>query len=469
MALQTFTRDINIDTQGEGLGTLRLIVNEDSIDVGGNYSNCSYTLQLIIKTNYRWRASSGSWSLWGSASNSGNIASMTYYTNTTTLATGSFTVGHNADGTGSFAIGFSFTSSYRLSGSDTLSGTLTTIPRASTPSAANTNIGSAVRINTNRASSSFSHTITVSFGSFSRTWTGVGAYVDWNTNENGDSLYAQIPNSSSGTCTITCTTYSGGTNIGSKTSTFALIADKELVKPLVSVNAVDTNKTLATGNTIQDITGDTTNKTIIKYISNVAVSLTATARKSASIRSTKISSGNGTYATNTGDFTATFTNVETTAYTGTATDSRGYDNSANVGDLTMLDYTRLSISPVRLYRTNQTANDLYAEIDGNYFKGSFNGTSNVLTLSFRYKESGSNTWSSWISLTPTISQSENKYTFDGLLGSNFDYKKIYDFTFKVEDLAMVQTNDAQSTPGIPIIGIFEEFIEAWGEVFVYKD
>ena len=470
MALKSFSKDVGLGTVSGVTGTLRLNVWEDSYDISNNRSNCSYELQFIITPSGRtWRASSGSWSLWGNVSNSGNIASMTYYGGTTTLASGSFTVDHNADGTGSFAIGFSFDSTWTYSGSDTLSGDLSTIPRASTASASNTNIGSTVRINTNRASSTFTHTITVSFGNFSKTWNSVGSYVDWNTSSDADTLYSKIPNSPDGTCTITCITYSNGSNIGSKTSTFKLIANKETVKPLISVSAIDTNKTLDTGNTIQSITGDTTNKTIIKYISNVAVTLTATARKSASISSTKISSGNGTFVVNTGNFTTTFTNVETASYSGTAIDTRGYDNTANVSDLTMLDYVRLSISPIRLYRTNQTANNLYVEIDGNYFKGSFNNTANTLSLKFKYKESGTSTWSSWATLTPTISQSENKYTFDGLIGSSFDYKKIYDFVFQVEDLAMIQSIEAQSVPGIPIIGIFEDFIEMWGEVFVYKN
>jgi len=469
MALKSWTKDKDIDTQGGGLGTLRLIVNEDSTDIANNRSNCSYTLQLIIKQNYTWRASSGSWSLWGSASNSGNIASMTYYSGTTTLASGSFTVGHNSDGTGSFSIGFSFDSSYRLSGSDTLSGTLTTIPRASTPSAANTDIGSTVRINTNRASGSFTHTITVSFSNFTKTWSNVGAYVDWNTATDEDTLYSKIPNSKNGTCTISCTTYNGGSNLGTKTATFKLTANETINKPTIVADAVDTNKTLATGNTIQDITGDSTNKTIIKYLSNVAITTTSTPKNYATLASVKVQSGDGTFATYAQDFTATFTDVETTSYSASATDSRGYTGTTDITDLVMLPYTRLSISPVRLYKTNQTANDLYAEIDGNYFKGSFNNTANVLTLSYKYKESGTSTWSSWVSLTPTISQSEDKYTFDGLIGTNFDYQKIYDFVFKVEDLAMVQTIEAQSVPGIPIIGIFEDFVEMWGEVFVYKD
>ena len=342
-------------------------------------------------------------------------------------------------------------------------------PRASEPSATPANIEETMTIYTNRKSDSFTHTLTYVFGSLSgQIATGVGVSTAWTIPA---SFYSQIPNSPSGQGTIYCTTYNGNTQIGqTKSCTFTVYASENRVRPLVSVSAVDTNKQLDTGNTIEDLTGDSTHKTIIQGISNVKVSLEATARGNSSIRSTKISAGTGEFATYSGDFEYTFNNVLTNSFSGRAEDTRGYSGTADTTGITMLPYIPLSISPVRLYRENQTSNDLYAEIDGNYFKGSFNNTPNVLTLSFKYKESGTS-WTgneTWQTLTPTISQSDNTYSFDGLLGSNFDYTKIYDFVFKVEDLAMIQTNEVSSTPGIPIIGIFEDFIELWGEVFVYK-
>ena len=437
-------------------------------DINANKSYITYRGYVGSVDGYAGSGSTATVSINGETV--GTFSSLSSYSWDTLRGTKSVEVNHNADGTASVGYSMDTDTPWTL-GDSHLEGALTlpTIPRASTPSASNTDIGSTVRINTNRASSSFTHTITVTFGNFTKTWNSVGGYVDWNTALDESTLYSKIPNSKNGTCTISCTTYNGGSNLGTKTATFKLTANETINKPTITADAVDTNKTLATGNTIQDITGDATNKTIIKYLSNVAITTTSTPKNYATLASVKVQSGDGTFATNSQDFTATFTDVATTSYSASATDSRGYTGTTDITDLVMLPYTRLSISPVRLYKTNQTANDLYAEIDGNYFKGSFNNTANVLTLSYKYKESGTSTWSSWVSLTPTISQSEDKYTFDGLIGTNFDYQKIYDFVFKVEDLAMVQTIEAQSVPGIPIIGIFEDFVEMWGEVFVYKD
>lgn len=95
-----------------------------------------------------------------------------------------------------------------LHGDFSLSGSLalTTIPRASTPSVSGTTIGSTMTITTNRASSSFTHTLTYSIGSYSGTIaTGVGASTTWTIPA---TLANAIPNNTSGTLSISCTTYS---------------------------------------------------------------------------------------------------------------------------------------------------------------------------------------------------------------------------------------------------------------------
>lgn len=107
-------------------------------------------------------------------------------------------------------------------GSVSVSVPLSTILRASEPSVSSSNVtmGNAVTIYTNRKSTSFAHTITYSFGSASGTIaTGVGDNVSWTP---PTSLASQILNSTTGTCTITCYTYSGSTLIGTKTVTLTL-------------------------------------------------------------------------------------------------------------------------------------------------------------------------------------------------------------------------------------------------------
>lgn len=143
-----------------------------------------------------------------------------------TFAHHTFTVTHNADGTktltlkGAWDKGSS-TSEWITGG--TVSGqiTLPQIARASTISGLNTFLGTQGGITITRQSSSFTHTITYTFGSASGTIATKTSEmtVNWTPPV---SLISQITNATSGTGTLTCTTYSGNTAIGTSTSTLTL-------------------------------------------------------------------------------------------------------------------------------------------------------------------------------------------------------------------------------------------------------
>lgn len=132
----------------------------------------------------------------------------------------SFTVDHNADGTGSATIAWkwgvrsSWGGFYEPSGSFTVD--LPTIPRASQPTVSSNDIrmGNALTIYTNRASSAFTHTLKCTFGGVTDTIAeGVSGDYTWTIPD----MAARIHNAGSGYATITCITYNGGTHIGTKT------------------------------------------------------------------------------------------------------------------------------------------------------------------------------------------------------------------------------------------------------------
>lgn len=143
-----------------------------------------------------------------------------------TFAHHTFTINHNSDGTktitlkGAWDKGSS-TSTYITGGSVSGSVTLPQIARASTISGLNTYLGTQGGITITRQSSSFTHTITYTFGSASGTIaTKTSAVtVNWTPPV---SLISQITNATSRTGTLTCTTYSGDTAIGTSTSTLTL-------------------------------------------------------------------------------------------------------------------------------------------------------------------------------------------------------------------------------------------------------
>lgn len=145
------------------------------------------------------------------------------------LFAGNWTIPHNADGTKSF----SFSATYNINvtfngvfyGNKTVSGggTLNTIPRTSSISIrpSTINFGEKTRIHINRASGSFTHTLTFRWYSNNNTFASKINYVDYDFTPNID-LSRYIPDKTSGWGTIVCDTYSGGTKIGSSSATLTI-------------------------------------------------------------------------------------------------------------------------------------------------------------------------------------------------------------------------------------------------------
>ena len=151
----------------------------------------------------------------------------------------SFTVDHKDDGTGKATIYWKWGVKSTWGGFDNPSGsfeiTLPTIARASVPTAASSaKMGSTLTINTNRKSTSFTHTLKYTFGGTTATIaTGVGGSYAWKVPD----LAAKCNNALSGTCTITCITYSGSTKVGEKTINVTLNVPSESV-PTLSATTV---------------------------------------------------------------------------------------------------------------------------------------------------------------------------------------------------------------------------------------
>ena len=147
------------------------------------------------------------------------------------------TVSHNADGTKTATIYWKWGVSSSWGDFSNPSGsfnvTLTTIPRASsfTVSSASVDMGSAVTFNITRASSAFTHTLTLTWGSkTSNIGTGIGTSKSWTPPL---TLANDLPNSTSSGCTITCITYNGSTEIGRKTLSMTIKVPSS-VKPTIS-------------------------------------------------------------------------------------------------------------------------------------------------------------------------------------------------------------------------------------------
>ena len=301
---------------------------------------------------------------------------------------------HNPDGKRTVSASFSWDSKNSYVGTITGERTLPlpTIPRASSITATEANIGSASTIIINRATPSFTHTVTYSFGALSGTIATRTAetVIGWNI---PTSFYTQIPNAQYGVGSITCTTYSGDTAVGSKTTQFTATVPISSKPTIDNVTIVDTNaKTIA-------LTGS--NKRLVSYCSNVKITAVAKILNYAKFGSlkennnpmTKTESVNGGTTTVTGNID--YANNSRTAFSIRATDSRGLASDERVlnqenGSFTVVPYIPLKIS-AEFARIAPTIGEVGLKFSGNFYNGSFdveNTKFNTLVLKWRYKPDG---------------------------------------------------------------------------------
>lgn len=349
-----------------------------------------------------------------------------------TFDSGTLTIPHNSDGSKSFTISAVSGWIYENGNyyGEAKSFTLPTIPRASSVSCSTANIGSKATITINRASTSFTHTLTYSFGSLSGTIATKtsSTNISWTL---PTTFYGQIPNSKSGTGTITCQTYNGSTLIGSKSTSFTATVNESASKPTLSPTVSDSNSATTA------LTGDSSK--FIKYYSNASVATGAKARNSATLKSQKITCGAKSITSASGTINA----VESGSFTFSATDSRGYTTTQTINK-TLIDYIKLTCSMEAGAPT--TAGVATLKISGNYWNGSFGKVANTLTVQYRYKAQGGN-YGGWIATTAT--KSGNTYNATATI-SGLDYKTTYVFQARAIDKLATISTDEQARRTTPI-------------------
>lgn len=388
------------------------------------------------------------WTLKGSGSGSGWVMSgafkavingTTVYSsdtriqlyNNTTIASGTAKISHNSDGTKSFSLSceagvYTYAVSVTASGTHTLD----TIPRASTVSATNANMGSASTITITRASSSFTHTLTYSFGSTTGTIVTktTSTSVTWTP---ALTLANQIPNAVSGTCTITCDTYNGSTKIGSKTCTLTLTVPSSVKPTMTSVTATRVDGDVPAAWAIY-----------VQNKSKATVKINGAAGAYGSTISSYSISGGG-YSSTASSFTTGFlTSSGTITFTAKVTDSRGRVSDAATVSISVVAYSAPSFTSYLSQRATSagTVND-----DGTYIRGLISyshascSSKNTVTCATYYKKSSA---TSWTNASKSFS-SGTAFTFGGgaiSTESSYDVKyTITDAFTTVTILDMVST------------------------------
>lgn len=384
----------------------RIIVDELSTSIPNNTSSVRVRVQV-------WRTNTG-YTTYGSGTcyvtcngnnaSAGITSSQSFsYNSYTEVFNQTFTIPHNADGTKTIYVSSYISHDRFSSSSQGFNVTLSTIPRASTVSSISGNtIGSNVVVNISRASNSFTHSVVMKFGNQTATVSSATTSatftppIDW---------CRQVPNSASGTATVTVTTYNGSTSIGISSTTFTLNVPSSVIPytPSVDLSEAVTNiDSLHIG-------------AYVKSKSRVHGQITASSQYDATITGYKAEINGTTYTTQ--NFTTGLLSTSgTNSCKITVTDSRGRTNTYTK-NFTVLDYTAPKITTFTVERDDD--NPANAEV---IMAGSITSLNNknTKTYTLKYKQQGASSYTSipldnstyTLNDTRTISISEDhSYTF----------------------------------------------------------
>lgn len=246
-------------------------------------------------------------------------------------------------------------------------------------------MGAAVTVSTPATNSGYRHTLRYAFGGASGTIaTGVASAHTWTPPV---SLASQIPSAASGSGTIYCDTYSGGTLLGTKSASVTLTVPAHVVPTAGTLSAAVADDASGTG-------------LYVKGMGKARLTLSGAAgAQGSTIRSTVISGG-GWSASGATLLTGVLQTAGSMTFTATVTDSRGR-TASTTATISVIDYAKPGISSCTVYRCNSAGvkqNDgTYMAVEINAFYSAISG--NTLSLGVAYKKSSESSYGGGTGLT----------------------------------------------------------------------
>ena len=415
--------------------TITLTLSRGSQSITGNYTNISWSL-TYSKSSTTYNNNGVSYYV--------NIAGTRVKTSTVkfpkgttsgTIATGSRAIYHNADGTHGAITGYAYvgpTGFSPSSASDTSNSiSFPTIPRVSDLSVNKSSVPAdgttTITATATKKSSSFTDTIVVKLGSYSQTVTSGTAFTI-------PATWINAISGTSATATVTVTTKSGSTTVGSKSVNFTVTVPDD-VKPTVSGVAVSeavSSVTTAFGNRY------------VKTLSRLNVEVTA-----AGIYGSTISSYSSTVDGVAYPGQSFQSNALNTAGTlqikTTVTDSRGRTGEL-AKSITVVDYFPPTITGMTYIPCNSDGSE---NPNGEYIKVSISGkvaavsNQNTRSLVLKYKKSSAAAYT-----TKTITLSS--YVFDtSTILSNIDPTSTYELACELTD--KISSTSYSTSTGVPVL------------------
>ena len=398
--------------------TLKFSWAQQSQSVANNTTTITWKLELIA-TEYGYISSSASkaWSVTVNGTNYSGTNTVGISNNSTRrLASGTTTITHGSDGTKTFNYSFSQAFDINFNGwvgtiSGSGSGTLNTIPRKSTLSVSNGTLGTSQTLTITRQASSFTHTITYKCGNASGSITGetpvTGTSISWAPPL---SLSSQNTAGTSVSVTLTLTTYSGSTPVGSNsyTKTYTIPAS---VKPSCTLKLEDT-----TG--WDDVYGSP-----VQGLSKIKITVTPTTSYSSPIMSYSVTADGEKYTSATAT-TGALKAAGSSTVSATVKDKRGRTGTASY-TMSVQAYTAPSISRLVAYRSNSlgATND-----QGDYITVIFSAavtslnSKNTASYVLRYKKTTATTYTTvdTSALSGVYTATNRTYFIKADTGSSYD-------------------------------------------------
>lgn len=417
----------------------KITVTQNSQNVNNNTSNVTVSVRF-------YRTNTG-YTTYGSGTVYCKINGTTYSASVTpdqkitnsgiVLFTKTLNISHNADGTKTLTTSAWINLNTPLTSTEqSYSQALTTIPRATTPtlSASSVALGSSVTISLPRASSGFTHTLTYKFGNASGTiGSNLGTSASWTPPL---SLASQIPNSTSGTVVITCTTYNGSTKIGAKSVNLTVTVPASVVPTIGTITLTEAVSGL--------------NAKIGAFVqgqSNINVSVAASGAYGSTISNYISKFGSSSF--NGASFTITNINTSgSVTLTVTVTDSRGR-KATKTQTVTVLPYQIPEISLFTGIRCDQNGN---ADEDGQYVQLTYSydisplNNRNDKTITIAYRQVGA---SSYTTLKTESNYSANGTTY--IPSTVFSVDNSYEFKITVADYFKTVKFDLEVTTAFTLV------------------
>ena len=387
-----------------------------------NYTTINWSLQLISGSAGQIISSaSKSWRVTVNGITYSGTNSVAIENNTTkTLASGQVTITHDSDGTKSFSYSFSQEFGITFAGASigtktgNGTGTLNPITNATTPvpHATSVDMGTTLTIYTYRANAEFTHDLAYSFAgsSYTTIQSDVDTVAYWAIPL---TLANSIPDTTSGTLTIRCTTKKGSTVIGTKT---ALVTVKVPSTVVPSIDPIQHTE----GNTgaIASIGAYVQTKSKLKATINATGAYGSTIKSYSSTFDGKVYTGPSWISRD-------ITQSGTLSVVTTVTDSRGR-TATKTTDITVLAYTLPIITAFHVARYDSSGqadpDGVYVRVRLAYSVASLNGK-NTASAKVEYKQSEASSWSSLYART--------SLSMDDTVAPSVTFSTDYQYDFRV--------------------------------------